>query len=210
MVLPVIPSSVFTPVVAEAGGFYLHNDHSSQRQEEWIEVLVDIPYPVAGDSPEAEQKLFTYRVPGHLQVQPGDILSVPFGNQQLGAIAIRFISQLPDNLTRDRIKEVEDIICQGFFPPTYWELLNQVATYYYTPLIQVIRAGLPPGLLGRSQRRIRLTPDAIPPGADLFFKSCCSSSLNIIRKIKNWRLYLAIFTTSNSGGSTRFTGFTQT
>ncbi|MEY3866739.1 MAG: hypothetical protein RLZZ338_630 [Cyanobacteriota bacterium] len=183
MVLPVIPSSLFTPVVAEAGGFYLHND-SSHRQEEWIEVLVDIPYPVAEDSPQAEQKLFTYRVPGHLQVQPGDILSVPFGNQQLGAIAIRFISQLPENLTRDRIKEVEDIICQGFFPPTYWELLNQVATYYYTPLIQVIRAGLPPGLLGRSQRRIRLTPDAIPPGADLFLNPVARQVLTLLEKSK--------------------------
>ncbi|WP_084227396.1 primosomal protein N', partial [Nostoc sp. KVJ20] len=113
----------------------------------WVEVLVDCP---------GSTGLFTYRLPAQLEIKPGDILSVPFGAQQLGAIAIRLLTQLNVDLPPEKIREVEDIVSVGFFPSAYWELLNRVAAYYYTPLIQVIRVALPPGLLGRSQRRIRV------------------------------------------------------
>ena len=113
----------------------------------WVEVLVDCP---------GSTGLFTYRLPAQLEIKPGDILSVPFGAQQLGAIAIRLLAQPNVDLPPEKIREVEDIVSVGFFQSAYWELLNRVAAYYYTPLIQVIRVALPPGLLGRSQRRIRL------------------------------------------------------
>jgi primosomal protein N' (replication factor Y) (superfamily II helicase) len=120
----------------------------------WLEVLVDCP---------GAPGLFTYRVPAHLTVKPGDILSVPFGSQQVGAIAIGFIPQLPPDLTPAQVKEVEATLSTGFFPPTYWALLTQIAQYYYTPLMQVVRAALPPGLLSRSQRRVRLVETDSPP-----------------------------------------------
>ncbi|WP_448570590.1 primosomal protein N' [Trichothermofontia sp.] len=115
----------------------------------WAEVLVDCP-GAAG--------LFTYEVPPDLGVQPGDIVSVPFGSQQVGAIAVRLLSHLPADLAPAQVRPITEVIARGFFSPTYWELLQRVAAYYYTPLIQVIRTALPPGLLGRAQRRIRLTP----------------------------------------------------
>lgn len=133
--------------VAEPGGSY----QSQTSLYRWIEVLVDYP---------GSSGLFTYRLPVHLEIKPGDILSVPFGAQQLGAIAIRLLAQPNVDLPLEKIREVEDVVSGGFFPSGYWELLNRVATYYYTPLIQVIRVALPPGLLGRSQRRIRLTSKA--------------------------------------------------
>ena len=113
----------------------------------WVEALVDCP---------GAQGLFTYRLPSDLSVQPGDIISVPFGTQQIGAIAIRLIDQPPADLDAAQIKAVETVVSQGFFPPTYWQLLTQVAQYYQVPLIQAIRVALPPGLLARSQRRLRL------------------------------------------------------
>ncbi|MBD2532305.1 primosomal protein N' [Nostoc flagelliforme FACHB-838] len=133
-------------VVAQASESY-HLDTTLNR---WVEVLVDCP---------GSTGLFTYRLPAQLEIKPGDILSVPFGAQQLGAIAIRLLAQPNFNLPPEKIREVEDIVSVGFFPSAYWELLNRVAAYYYTPLIQVIRVALPPGLLGRSQRRIRLVGD---------------------------------------------------
>ncbi len=72
----------------------------------------------------------------------------------------------------------------GFFPAVYWELLNRVAEYYYTPLIQVIRAALPPGLLGRSQRRIRLKQAAIAKiqsGADAFLSPTARQILELLQ-----------------------------
>ncbi|WP_414551399.1 primosomal protein N' [Anabaena sp. CCY 0017] len=133
-------------VVAEPGETY-----QAENVNRWIEVLVDCPGTTG---------LFTYRLPTQLKIKPGDILSVPFGTQKVGAIAIRLLTELNTDLPPEKIKEVEDIVSEGFFPSTYWELLNRVAAYYYTPLIQVIRVALPPGLLGRSQRRIRLLSDA--------------------------------------------------
>jgi primosomal protein N' (replication factor Y) (superfamily II helicase) len=130
-------------VVAQASESY----KSDTTLNRWVEVLVDCP---------GSTGLFTYRLPAQLEIKPGDILSVPFGAQQLGAIAIRLLAQPNVDLPLEKIREVEDIVSVGFFPSAYWELLNRVAAYYYTPLIQVIRVALPPGLLGRSQRRIRL------------------------------------------------------
>jgi primosomal protein N' (replication factor Y) len=130
-------------MVAEPGESYQLNATVNR----WVEVLVDCP---------GSTGLFTYRLPAQLEIKPGDILSVPFGAQQLGAIAIRLLAQPNVDLPPEKIREVEDIVSVGFFPSAYWELLNRVAAYYYTPLIQVIRVALPPGLLGRSQRRIRL------------------------------------------------------
>ncbi|MEH2250448.1 primosomal protein N' [Nostoc sp.] len=130
-------------VVAQASESY----QSGATLNMWVEVLVDCP---------GSTGLFTYRLPAQLKIKPGDILSVPFGAQQLGAIAIRLLAKPNVDLALEKIREVEDIVSVGFFPSAYWELLNRVAAYYYTPLIQVIRVALPPGLLGRSQRRIRI------------------------------------------------------
>ena len=130
--------------VAEPGGSY----QSLAKLPEWVEVLVDCP----GCS-----DLFTYKIPAQLAIKPGDILSVPFGATQVGAIAIRLLTEPNLDIPLEKIREVEDVVSEGFFPAGYWTLLNRVAAYYYTPLILVIRVALPPGLLGRSQRRLRLT-----------------------------------------------------
>lgn len=120
----------------------------------WVEVLVDCP---------GAQGLFTYRLPPQLTVQSGDIVSVPFGAQQVGAIVVRCQVQPPPELDISQIRAIESVITAGFFPPNYWKLLNRIADYYQTSLMQVVRGALPPGLLARSQRRIRLRPNATSP-----------------------------------------------
>ena len=112
-----------------------------------VEVLVDCP---------GAQGLYTYRIPQDFQVLPGDIVSVPFGGRQLGAIAIRLLSKSSITSLDYDLRDVDSLVSQGFFSKDYWKLLERIANYYQTPLIQVIRTALPPGLLGRSQRRIRL------------------------------------------------------
>ncbi|HEY9861370.1 MAG TPA: hypothetical protein V6D16_17855, partial [Candidatus Obscuribacterales bacterium] len=134
--------SLATPVLAESEISY-----SCTPTHRWVEALVDCP---------GAQGLFTYALPPELTVQPGDILTVPFGAQQVGAIAIHLLAQLPPDLPPTQVREIEEVISTGFFPSTYWTLLNQVADYYCTCLMAVIRVALPPGLLGRSQRRVRL------------------------------------------------------
>ncbi|MCL1464145.1 primosomal protein N' [Argonema galeatum] len=170
-------------VLAEPGASY----ETNSPQNRWIEVLVDSP----GTQSEAQdrenapsQKLYTYRLPPDLQVSPGDILSVPFGAQQVGAIAIRLLDRPPADLPSEKIRDIEDVVTQGFFPPAYWNLLNRLSQYYYTALMQVIRMALPPGLLSRSSRRIRLVPEAIPPGANAFLSPTARQILELLQASK--------------------------
>jgi primosomal protein N' (replication factor Y) len=162
-------------ILAEPGASY----RSGARENQWVEVLVDCP-GVQQDQ-QQEQKLYTYRLPSELDVQPGDILSVPFGAQQIGAIAIRLLDSPPPDLAPTKIREVEDVICSGFFPTYYWKLLEGVAQYYCTPLISVVRVALPPGLLARSQRRIRLKPEKLPNNADTVIHPAASQILATLK-----------------------------
>lgn len=164
-------------VVAEPGTVY----SSPRESDRYWEVLVDCP---------ETQGIYIYQVPPHLKVQSGDILSVPFGSQQLGAIAIRSTPSLPPSLPPDKVRNIEEIVSAGFFSPTYWELLNRVAEYYYTPLMQVVRVALPPGLLKRSQRRIRLIePTAVT--IDPFLSPASRQLLELLQASKTqdlaWR-----------------------
>jgi primosomal protein N' (replication factor Y) (superfamily II helicase) len=113
----------------------------------WVEVLVDCP---------GLQGLYTYQIPIDTPIQAGDVVAVPFGSQILGGIVVRLVTQLPEGLALEQIKVVSEVVCTGFFSIDYWDLLLRVAEYYHTPLLQVIRMALPPGILSRSQRRVRL------------------------------------------------------
>ncbi|WP_017299166.1 primosomal protein N' [Nodosilinea nodulosa] len=125
----------------------------SNTQPQWVNVLVDY-----GGQP-AE---YTYAVPAHLKVQVGDILTVPFRHQSVGAIALSLSPTPPANLLPDQIRAVGGIVEQRFFAPSYWALLQRVAHHYQVPLMQVLKTALPPGLLARSQRRLRLRRDRVP------------------------------------------------
>ena len=142
----------------------------------WVQVLVDCP---------GIQGLYTYAVPTEMVVQVGDILSVPFGSQMIGGIAIGFITDLPADLTPAQIKPIEEVITQSFFPASYWQLLDRVAAYYRTELMSVIRMALPPGLLGRSQRRIRLKIEDLPSGGRIIFKFTCAGNFTTFTKSAN-------------------------
>jgi len=134
-------------VVAEPDAVYDSEPEPSVATGNWVEVLVDCP---------GAQGIYTYWSPPELAVQAGDILSVPFGAQQVGAIALGRLSQLPPELATTPLRSVESVVNRAFFPSYYWTLLRRVADYYATSLMQVVRVALPPGLLARSQRRIRL------------------------------------------------------
>ena len=175
-------NTVAPPPAASPGADYNPDRPNPDRPNPWVEVLVDCPQI---------QGLFTYAIPPHLPVAIGDILTVPFGHQQLGAIAIALPSAPPPDLSPSQIKTVIDIVNPGFFPRHYWDLLRQVAQYYCTPIMAVIRTALPPGLLGRSQRRIRLNAPAIPPDAEVFLRPAALQLLQLLRQSKtgeySWR-----------------------
>lgn len=146
-------NSISAVVATPTGNYDAAGWNNNTRTPQWVDVLVDVPQA----SSETQQSIYTYQIREGLEVQPGDILSVPFASQQIGAIAIRHRQELPRHLSADTVRLVEDVVVAGFFRPTYWQLLEKVAHYYYAPLMSVIRTALPPGLLGKSSRRLRLT-----------------------------------------------------
>jgi primosomal protein N' (replication factor Y) len=177
----------------------LESLESLESITQWVEVLVDCP--VSTDTTkveseaqevesEAKEKLFTYKARKDLGVQPGDILSVPFHGRQLGAIAIHLLPNPPAQLDPEKIKSVEEVICRNYFPTHYWELLDQVARYYQTSLLQVMNVALPPGLLSQSQRRIRLK-GKIPAQGDMFLSVSAKEILKLLQQQKtsgySWR-----------------------
>ena len=137
----------------------------------WVDVLVDC---------SGTQEVFSYAVPPELWVQAGDILSVPFGMQQVGGIAVR-VSNQPPELDADQIRSIDAIVSAGFFPASYWALLDRVAQHYQTSLIQVVRVALPPGLLARSQRRIRLINSA---ANEVFLNAAAQQIFNLLKASK--------------------------
>ena len=157
-------------IAAEPQGSY----EISSKQ--WVEVLVDCP---------GIQGVYTYSIPSDLVVCSGDIVSVPFGMQLTGGIAIRLLASPPNDFDSSRIRPIEDVITSGFFPDSYWQLLGKVGDYYCTDLMSAIRVALPPGLLKRSQRRIRLNTEAIPPGAETFCSVIAGKILRLLKKQKD-------------------------
>ena len=105
--------------------------------------------------------LLTYRVPEDVDVQIGDILSVPLGTRHVGAIAL----QISDTSTigDTDIKSISSVVSSGIFPKTYWQMLTRTADYYRTPLIQTVKTALPPKLLDQSQYRIKIKNQSLLP-----------------------------------------------
>jgi primosomal protein N' (replication factor Y) (superfamily II helicase) len=139
---------------------------------QWVEILVDCVYA---------EGLYTYKTKPDTAIKAGDIVSIAFGNAIVGGIVIRLLFQPPENLALETIKEIDDIITTGFFPPYYWELLERSAQYYFTDLINVVRVALPPKLLGKSQRRVRLLRQNIPDDSD---NDCTISQMEVIKLLK--------------------------
>jgi primosomal protein N' (replication factor Y) (superfamily II helicase) len=112
-----------------------------------IDVLVDLP--IAGN------KTYTYRVPEAMSLGLGAVVAVPFGPRVVHGFCTR-IREAGE--PTDRTRDVLELISPAFFPEGYWHLLIKVADYYLTPLSKVLETVLPPGVLTRTQRRVRFIP----------------------------------------------------
>ncbi len=143
---PATPRPNRSPGLKEGAGEISENVPRTSAR--WVEVLVDRP---------GNLDAYTYKLPAELDfVQPGDVLAVPFGSQVVSAIALRCLDTLPEHLNVSQIRAVEDSVATGLLPAQLRSLLHRVSQYYVTPLQQVVRTVLPPGILARAQRRICL------------------------------------------------------
>ena len=162
----------------DQGSLPEYEKSSQQSDQSWVEVLVDVPHL---------QGLYTYCVPENLQVRPGDIVSVPFGHQTTSGLVIRFKNTSSEGIENQKIenqeiRNIEEVISSQLLPDRYWLLLQQVSAYYLTDLMSTLKVALPPGFLGRSQRRIRLCSTPLPPKAET---NCSPPAQEILRLLQS-------------------------
>ncbi|MGK7956333.1 MAG: primosomal protein N' [Crocosphaera sp.] len=165
-------------LVAQPRSFYIvePSDQAEASSPQWIEVFVNC---------RGEKKAYTYSVPPDLKVKSRDLISVPFGSETLQGIVIRYLDFIPDDLDVDKIKPIDDVLISEVFTENLWRLLEKVANYYCTDLITIVKAALPPELLKRSQHRIRLKRENIPPGAEIFCTPVAAKILNLLQQQKH-------------------------
>ena len=125
----------------------------------------DLKYAdVAVDSPVGHARVFTYRIPDRLSVQPGQLVWVPFGSQTLQGIVVRLSSATPDFATRDILQAVDPSPLLG---TEHIELGQWMSRYYRCPLFTALSPMLPPGFESRVRSRVFPSPDFDETDSDL-------------------------------------------
>jgi primosomal protein N' (replication factor Y) len=95
---------------------------------------------------------FTYRVPAHLPVQPGDVVMVPLAKRVLPGVVVNVVGRTPDFPTRAVEGRVAD---DAFVGPLQLTLARWISTHYRAPLFDCIAPFLPPGLTARLAKAAR-------------------------------------------------------
>ncbi|HEY2963739.1 MAG TPA: primosomal protein N' [Pyrinomonadaceae bacterium] len=121
------------------------------------------PVPVCGPRfvevavPVHVAQTFTYRLTPEqsTDAKPGARIVVPFGRKLVTAYIVALHDELPPNFTlaEEEIKEVERVVdTVPVCTPEILQLAHWVAEYYASPIGEVLKATLPPGINPPPQR----------------------------------------------------------
>lgn len=99
------------------------------------------------------RKLFTYRIPPHIQPQRGARVVVPFGTKKLTGIIVE--TDVPPHPDAKPIEELLDEHSPAIIPPIM-DLTRWIADYYLCSWGEALAAALPREIAPRSVLRVRL------------------------------------------------------
>ncbi|HJX91027.1 MAG TPA: primosomal protein N' [Pyrinomonadaceae bacterium] len=106
-------------------------------------------------------KTFIYRLPADASdAQPGERILVPLGRTMVTGYIVGVLTDLPTELglVDAEIKDADRVIdAVPICTPEILEITRWVAEYYASPLGEVIKSALPPGISPDIQETIRLT-----------------------------------------------------
>jgi primosomal protein N' (replication factor Y) len=134
---------------------------------------------------------FTYALPDGVPPAPGCRVVVPFGRQKMVGVVVSASLQPPAGLDPLRLKAVLEIVDEdALFSESLLKLARWMATYYYHPIGEVLRAMLPAGVKKSVVRTLVLTESGQaaahldPLLADVFAakKARKSLSLPVLKK----------------------------
>ena len=117
--------------------------------KEFVEIAVGLPV----------HKTFHYRVPEDMRgsLQIGMRVLVPFKGRKVTGFSIDFLDQPPKDL-EEKLRDVEKLLDEApLIDPQMLRFYRWVSDYYFYPLGEVIKTGLPPGLHLKSEFDLSLT-----------------------------------------------------
>lgn len=112
---------------------------------------VIVPLPVHGS--------FHYEVPEHLRpsLRVGHRVSVPFGPRRLTGFVVGFSEQPPEGI-KGKIRRISDVLDdEALLTADLLALITFASDYYLSPMGEVLKVALPPGLTAASQVVLRAT-----------------------------------------------------
>lgn len=142
----------------------------------FVEIVLPVPIP----------KLFTYRVPGHLneQVKNGQRAIVQFGHKKiLTGIIVTIHSKPPNDYEAKYILELLDET--EVIYPQQFKLYEWIANYYMCSLGEVINAALPSGLKLSSESMVQLNPHFNPEDFNQDTVDFSEKEWLVIQRLKN-------------------------
>ena len=110
---------------------------------------------VAVDAPVGPSRTFTYRIPPHRPVQPGQLVWAPFGRRTVQGIVIALSDTSPVAATRDLLQTVEPA---PLLDAPRLALAQWLSRYYRCSLYAACTPLLPPGFESQVRSRIFAAP----------------------------------------------------
>lgn len=108
---------------------------------------------------------FTYRVPAHMPIQPGDVVLVPLSRRVLPGVVLSVVGHAPNFPTRPVEERVAD---DAFIGPLQLTLARWISAHYRAPLFDCLAPFLPPGLTARLTKAAKAgklrSPESLPVG----------------------------------------------
>jgi len=118
-----------------------------------------MPYAeVAVDAPLRDGRTFTYSIPPHLTVAPGQMVQVPFGPRMADGI----VFQISPTTRIDPVRPLEATDLFGpVLPPWHLDLARWISDYYMAPLYTAAALMFPPGFRNRTAAYLHKPSDEV-------------------------------------------------
>ncbi|MSQ10662.1 MAG: primosomal protein N' [Dehalococcoidia bacterium] len=127
-----------------------------------------MPYADVAVDVAAPQATYTYQIPRHLLVHPGQAVWVPFG--RASSLIQGLVFAVHDTTDLPTVKDIDSVIeAQPLLDERQRALALWLSTYYYAPLFEAAAVMMPPDFRQRVKTSVSLTHEPtsedVPPGA---------------------------------------------
>ncbi len=106
---------------------------------------------VAVDAPVAHSRTFSYSIPPHFNVTPGQLVWVPFGRRTAQGVVVKLAAAPQVEVTKDILQPIEPA---PLVSPARLDLGLSLSRYYLCPLFAAIAPLLPPGFERQVRSRV--------------------------------------------------------